>query len=136
MPSSLAALPRIVRTAVIVDDSKIGRFFARNAFTRAGWAVLAEGATGTEAVRLYEMHRPSLMLLDVVLPEMDGLAAAREILARYPEAKLVMCSAFAAREQVLEAHALGVASFLVKPLSAEKLVSVAGEVLVPAGGKP
>jgi len=116
-------------TAIIVDDSKIGRFFARNALARAGWAVLAEGATGPEAIRLYEAYRPDILLLDVVLPELDGIAAARAILAAYPTANVVLCSAFAGKEEVLAARALGVSSFLVKPLAAERLVEAARSVL-------
>ena len=116
-------------TAIIVDDSKIGRFFARNALAQAGWAVLAEGASGPEAIQLYEAYRPDLLLLDVVLPGLDGIAAARAILAAFPRANVILCSAFAGKEEVLAARALGVASFLVKPLAAERLVEVARTVL-------
>jgi len=115
-------------TVVVIDDSKLGRFFAKNALSRAGFAVVAEGTTGREAVELYEKHRPSLLLLDIVLPELDGVSAARTILARAPNARLVICTAFPSRDQVLAARDLGVAHFLLKPMTADKLASVAAEV--------
>ena len=134
MPAALAPMSVSAPTAVVVDDSKIGRFFARNALVRAGWVVLAEGATGLEAVRLYEIHRPDLLLLDVVLPELDGISAARAILQTFPEAKVMLCSAFAGTEEVVEARSLGVVDFLVKPLTAERLVAAA-DVVVHGRGK-
>ena len=133
MPAALAPMSLSAPTAVVVDDSKIGRFFARNALVRAGWVVLAEGATGLEAVHLYEIHRPDLLLLDVVLPEVDGLSAARAILQTFPEANVMLCSAFAGTDEVVEARGLGVVDFLLKPLSAERLVAAAQVVLVARG---
>jgi two-component system chemotaxis response regulator CheY len=122
-------------TAVIVDDSNVARFFARNVLVQLGCTVVAEGASGFDASRLYEAHRPQLLLLDLVLPQRDGLAAAEAIMARFPTANVVLCSAFASREQVLQARSVGVSGFLLKPVSRDRLMTIVGSLIHDPGVK-
>ncbi len=83
---------------LIVDDALIMRMKIREIATKAGWQVVAEAANGTEGVRLFEEHHPDLVTLDMVMPEMDGLAALKAIRRADPKASIVMVSAVNQKE--------------------------------------
>jgi DNA-binding NarL/FixJ family response regulator len=116
-------------TAVIVDDSSTMRKAIAMALGRAGVTVVAEGASGKDALPLYELHRPTLMTLDIVLPEMDGVTAAGLLLSKHPGAALVVCSSLSSREKILACRDAGVAHFLLKPFTPEKVVEVVQTIL-------
>ncbi len=102
-------------TAVIVDDSPLMRAQLRQILTRVGATVIGEAGSGTQLKALYELHRPDLITLDIVMPGMDGVTAALELLSAYPEAKIVMCSSLAARDKILACQRAGVRHYLLKP---------------------
>lgn len=112
-------------TAVIVDDSASIRALLKHALTQAGYSVVAEADSGPPALALYEQHRPTLMMLDIVLPGMDGVKVATELLKRHPEASVVMCSSLTSKDRILACRAVGVAHFILKPFTVEKVVEVA-----------
>ena len=115
-------------TAVVVDDSASIRALLRHALTIAGYDVVAEGQNGAEALTLYEQHRPTLIMLDIVLPVMDGIAAATALLARHPSAQVIMCSSLAARDRILACRAAGVLHFVLKPFDVLKVADIARKV--------
>jgi two-component system, response regulator PdtaR len=88
---------------------------------RAGFSVVAEARDGAEAVALAESEQPDLALLDVKMPELDGIEAARRILERRP-IPVVMVTAFSQRELVQQAVEAGVFGYLVKPFRETDLV--------------
>jgi two-component system, response regulator PdtaR len=88
---------------------------------RAGYTVVAEARDGAEAVALAESEQPDLALLDVKMPELDGIEAARRILERRP-IPVVMVTAFSQRELVQRAVEAGVFGYLVKPFQESDLV--------------
>ena len=100
---------------LIVDDALIMRMKIREVATRAGWTVAAEAASGAEAVQLYETHRPDLVTMDLVMPEMDGLEALRAIRQLDPTASVVMVSAVNQKEKLRECIAAGAVDFVIKP---------------------
>jgi len=100
---------------LIVDDALIMRMKIREVATRAGWTVAAEAKSGSEAVQLYETHRPDLVTMDLVMPEMDGLEALRAIRQLDPEASVVMVSAVNQKEKLRECIAAGAVDFVIKP---------------------
>lgn len=110
--------------AVVIDDSKVMRRVLGISLERAGFEVVAEGETGTVAVELYEQHRPDLITLDIVLPGMDGVGAAEQILRRNPNAVVVMCSSINSRDKILRCRELGVRHFILKPFTIEKVIEV------------
>src|SRR5260370_17733774 len=77
-------------TAVVVDDSSTTRCRLRAELTKLGIGVVAEAGTADSVIELYEQHHPSLMLLDIVLPGIGGIAAAPALLKKYPSATVVM----------------------------------------------
>ena len=108
---------------LIVDDALIMRMKIREIATSAGWTVVAEATNGLEAVQLFQQHRPDLVTLDMVMPEMDGLTALRTIRASHPEANIVMVSAVNQKDKLRECIAEGAMDFVVKPFDSEHLRS-------------
>lgn len=108
---------------LIVDDALIMRMKIREIATQAGWIVIAEAANGADAVKLFDEHRPDMVTLDMVMPEMDGLAALKAIRARAPLANVVMISAINQKDKLRECIAEGAVDFVVKPFDPQRLLS-------------
>lgn len=106
---------------LIVDDALIMRMKIREIATRAGWTVVAEAANGMDGVRMFEKHQPDLVTLDMVMPEMDGLAALKAIRELNPLANVVMVSAVNQKEKLRECIAEGAMDFVVKPFDSDRL---------------
>lgn len=79
--------------------------------------VVGTGANGDDAVALYAEHAPDIALLDIQMPERDGLSAAREILERDPAARVVFLTTFSDDEYIVSALKLGARGYLIKPMS-------------------
>lgn len=108
---------------VLVDDSADVRTLIRTRLSLSGMIeVLAEGGSGAEAIALADQHRPDLMLLDVSMPGIDGLAALPRVLERSPTTRVVMFSGFAEAGLAAETRALGASAFLEKSVSFEDLL--------------
>ena len=120
--------------AIVVDDSPIMRMQLRALLSQAGCTVVGEAASGDELLGLYEKHRPDLVTLDIVMPGKDGVAAATELLARHPNAVVVMCTSLMTREKVLACQRVGVSHYLLKPFQAERAVAVFRHVLARSAG--
>jgi two-component system chemotaxis response regulator CheY len=97
-----------MRTAIVIDDSPIMRTQLKRALTAAGFSVVGEAGTANDLLPLYEKHRPDLVTLDIVMPGRDGASAAVELLERYPEATIVMCTSVTTREKILACQRAGV----------------------------
>ena len=111
-------------SAIIVDDSPVMRAQLRAILTEAGFSVAAEAPNASTLEALYVQHRPDLIALDIVMPGRDGVTAATELLAVYPEAVIVMCSSLASREKIKACKAAGVRHYLLKPIDAELAIQV------------
>jgi two-component system chemotaxis response regulator CheY len=82
-----------------------------------------------EAIRLYRELRPDLTTMDIVMPQMDGITALREIVRLDPAAKVVMCSALGQEALIAEAIEAGASDFIVKPFQPGRVLKVAQSVL-------
>ena len=100
---------------LIVDDALIIRQRIGDIARQSGWEVAAEAADGVEAVRMYRQHKPDLVTLDIVMPNMDGVAALREIIQHDHNARVVMVSAVNQKEKLAECIDAGAIDFIVKP---------------------
>lgn len=110
-------------TIVVVDDAAEVRVLVRTRIRVSGRLTLvAEGSDGAEAVALARRYRPDLMLLDVSMPGMDGLAALPDVLAVSPTTKVVLFSGFEEEGLVERARQLGAAAFIMKSVHVEQLV--------------
>ncbi|MBI5104138.1 MAG: response regulator [Solirubrobacterales bacterium] len=114
---------------LVVDDAAFMRKMVTDAVTNGGHEVVGEAGNGIEAVQRFQELRPDVMTLDITMPEKDGLAALKEIIAVDPGAKVVMCSALGQESKVLESIKLGAKDFVVKPFQADRVVSAIEKAL-------
>jgi AmiR/NasT family two-component response regulator len=120
-----------VARVVIAEDEAIIRLDLKEILTTAGYDVVGETGRGDEAVLLVEEHKPDLAILDIKMPGMDGLRAAREITSRQQVAVLLL-TAFSQRDLIEEARDAGVAAYLVKPFQPRELLPAVADVLARA----
>ncbi len=106
---------------LIADDEAIRVMTLRTQLRALGFEVVAEATNGRQAVELAERHHPDLAILDIKMPELDGIAAAREITARRP-IPVILLTAYSEPELVERATEAGVFAYLVKPVSEEDLL--------------
>jgi DNA-binding NarL/FixJ family response regulator len=102
-------------TVVVADDHCVFRLGLREFLEELpGVHVVAEADTGESAVREAIQHRPDVVLMDIRMPEMDGIAATREIKAELPDTEVLVLSAFDGEEQIVEALEAGARGYLLK----------------------
>jgi len=118
----------VLARVVIAEDEAIIRLDLKEILTSAGYDVVGESGRGDEAVELVARHRPDLAILDIKMPGMDGLRAAREITSQYQVAVMLL-TAFSQRDLIEEARDAGVAAYLVKPFQARELLPAVAGVL-------
>ncbi|MER3461246.1 MAG: response regulator [candidate division GAL15 bacterium] len=106
---------------LIADDEAIRVMTLRTQLRALGFEVVAEATNGQEAVELADRHQPDLAILDIKMPGLDGIAAAREITARRP-VPVILLTAYSEPELVERATEAGVFAYLVKPVSEEDLL--------------
>lgn len=113
-----------MHTLMIADDEALSRFNIRTLVSRSfeGISVVAEAENGYEAVEFYEHHRPDVVIMDIRMPGQSGLEASRQILAAFPNANILICSAYDSFSLVSQALDIGVKGYLLKPLRKDELV--------------
>jgi len=113
---------------LLAEDHLIVRQGLRALLERAGMEVVAEAADGLEAVRLAEKHKPDVAVLDVVMPNLNGLDAARQIMQKVPSTRTALLTMQTEDHQVASALRAGVKAYLLKTQAAEDLVQAIHEV--------
>ena len=103
---------------IVVDDEAVIRMGLRAMLEDAGHQVIGTATNGRAAVVLAEIEKPDLILMDIKMPEMDGLEAARLIMTKHPT-PIVMLTAYSQRELIKQAKAASVFAYLVKPVKEE-----------------
>jgi two-component system, response regulator PdtaR len=114
MPNRVETVPSAALRILVAEDETIIRLDLKETLERAGHEVCAEARDGEEAVALARAERPDLAVLDVKMPRLDGIEAARRILAERP-IPIVMLTAYGQDELVARAVEAGVFGYLVKP---------------------
>jgi NarL family two-component system response regulator LiaR len=107
--------------AIIADDDPFARRMIKDALQRAEIVVIAEAQNGREAVELCLHYRPDVILMDVVMPELDGIAATRTIMKEAPGQRVVLLTSTGEEEMGLVGLRAGAAGFLTKDLDIESL---------------
>jgi response regulator NasT len=126
--SHTEAAQRASIRAIIAEDEAIVRLDLKEILMSAGYEVVGETGHGDEAVRLAAETRPDLAILDVKMPGMSGIEAAREI-TRDARVAVMVLTAFSQRELIEEARDAGVAAYLVKPFRRDELLNAVDNVL-------
>ena len=114
---------------MVVDDAGFMRKMVQTHLTKAGYSDFVEGEDGQKAVELYKELKPDLVIMDITMPNMDGIEALRHIKAVDADAKVVMCSAMGQEAMVMEAIKLGALDFIVKPFKADRIIQTVNKVL-------
>ncbi|MEZ4863578.1 MAG: response regulator transcription factor [Caldilineaceae bacterium] len=113
-----------VITLVLADDHEVVRRGLRMTIAaEEGMVLLGEAATGRDAVRLVQELEPTLVLLDVQMPDLDGVAAAQAICQQHPTTGVIMLTNFAEDAQLYAALDVGVIGYLLKDISGDDLVA-------------
>lgn len=118
------------RTSVmLVDDHSIMRDLLRDALEATGeFEVVAEAADGRQALDLVEEVAPDVIVMDVIMPEMDGIEACREITERLPDTRVLMLTASNERDAIVRSIAAGATGYLQKYSGKEQLLATLREV--------
>jgi two-component system chemotaxis response regulator CheY len=106
---------------MIVDDAMFMRKKCAQVLTQNGYGVV-EAASGAEAITAYQQEKPDCVLLDITMPDMDGIQALKELLEVDPNVKVSMCSAMGQQGMVIEALKLGAMDFVVKPFDVTRVI--------------
>ena len=85
--------------------------------------------SGAEAVKKYDEEKPDMVIMDITMPNMDGLQALKKIRENDPNAKVVMCTAMGQEGMVVDAIKSGAKDFIVKPFNAERIVQTVNTIL-------
>ena len=116
-------------SVLIADDAAFMRMMIKDILTKNGYEVAGEAENGAIAVSKYEETKPDLVLLDITMPEMDGIQALKQIKAKNPAANVIMCSAMGQQAMVIEAIQAGAKDFIVKPFQADRVVEAVKKVI-------
>ena len=119
----------MLKTVLICDDAVFMRTMLADILTQAGFAVIGQAKTGAEAVDKYRELTPDLVTMDIVMPDMGGIDAVKAIMADYPDARILMCSAMGQQSLVIEAIQAGARDFIVKPFQPSRVLEAVQRVL-------
>ncbi|MCL4370473.1 MAG: response regulator [Chloroflexi bacterium] len=109
-------------TLLVVDDAAFMRMRCSKLLSESGYQVI-EAENGVQAVQQYREHHPDAVLLDITMPEMDGLTALREIRKLDPNAKVAMVTAMGQQSTVMEALKAGARDFVLKPFQSDRVLA-------------
>ncbi|NLW22293.1 MAG: response regulator [Tissierellia bacterium] len=114
---------------LIVDDVSFMRMMIKDILTKNGFHVIGEAENGVKAVEKYSELNPDLVIMDITMPEMDGIQAVREIKKIDPNANIIMCSAMGQQAMVIEAIQAGAKDFVVKPFQHDRVIEAVKKAL-------
>src|SRR5271154_5479518 len=119
----------VSHSVLICDDAIFMRTMVSDILTQAGFEVVGEAETGLQAGEKYKQLRPALVTMDIVMPDMGGIDAVREITKFDPNARVLMCSAMGQQALVVEAIQAGAKDFVVKPFQPSRVLEAVQRVL-------
>ncbi len=114
---------------LICDDAAFMRMMIKNVLTKNGYTVAGEAENGKVAVEKYLETKPDLVMMDITMPEMDGIQALKAIKKCDPNAVVIMCSAMGQQAMVIEAIQSGARDFIVKPFNDDRIIEAVKKVV-------
>lgn len=112
----------MAKNILICDDAAFMRMMIKDILTKNGYTVAGEAENGAKAVEKYTELKPDLVLMDITMPEMDGIQALKKIKEADPGATIIMCSAMGQQAMVIESIQSGAKDFIVKPFQADRVL--------------
>ncbi len=116
-------------TVLVCDDAVFMRTMVSDILSQAGFTVVGEAENGKQAVEKYKQLKPDLVTMDIIMPEMGGIEAVKQITQADPGARILMCSAMGQQALVQEALQAGARDFVVKPFQPSRVLEAVQRVL-------
>ena len=117
------------KNILIVDDAAFMRMMIKDILSKNGYTIAGEAENGVKAIEKYNELKPDLVLMDITMPDKDGIQALKDIKGSDPDAKIIMCSAMGQQAMVIEAIQSGAKDFIVKPFQAERVLEAVKKVI-------
>ena len=117
---------------MVVDDSRMVQLQLQKVLSGTDYQVVACCQSGEEAVETYGKVNPDLVTMDILMPGMDGLEAARLILQDHPQARILMISSLTYDDTIDEAKKIGAKGFVYKPFEREQMIQAIEQALTDA----
>jgi two-component system chemotaxis response regulator CheY len=117
------------KRVLIVDDAAFMRMMIKDILAKNGYEIAGEAENGLVAIDKYKEVHPDLVTMDITMPEMDGIAAVKEIVAFDPKARVIMCSAMGQQAMVIDAIQAGAKDFIVKPFQPERVLEAVSKAI-------
>jgi len=114
---------------LLVDDSSLARLMIKDILQANSYAVVGEAENGKAALEMYKKINPMIVIMDIIMPVMDGMEALKEILGYNPQAKIIIVSAISEREYIDKAMQLGTFDYITKPFDEMRLLAAIGKIL-------
>jgi len=114
---------------LLVDDAAFMRKMIKDVLSKSGYTELYEAVDGADAVEKFAEIAPDLVIMDITMPNMDGLEALKAIRAKDGSANVVMCSAMGQESMVMDAVRSGAKDFIVKPFKADRVLKTVSTIL-------
>ena len=119
----------MAKNILICDDAAFMRMMIKDILTKNGYNIVGEAENGAKAVEKYAELKPDLVLMDITMPEMDGIEALKKIKAADANASIIMCSAMGQQAMVIESIQSGAKDFIVKPFQADRVLEAVEKVV-------
>ena len=112
----------MAKSILICDDAAFMRVMIKDILTKNGYEVAGEAENGLKAVEKYNETKPDLVMMDITMPEMDGIQALKKIKEIDANANVIMCSAMGQQAMVIESIQSGARDFIVKPFQPDRVI--------------
>lgn len=119
----------MAKNILICDDAAFMRMMIKDILTKNGYTVVGEAENGAKAIEKYSELKPDLVLMDITMPEMDGIQALKKIKESDAGASVIMCSAMGQQAMVIESIQSGAKDFIVKPFQADRVLEAVRKVV-------
>lgn len=119
----------MAKNILVCDDAAFMRMMIKDILIKNGYNIIGEAENGRKAIDQYRNLSPDLVLMDITMPEMNGIEALREIMRIDADAKIVMCSAMGQQAMVDETAQFGAKGFIMKPFHPEDVIETVKKVI-------
>ena len=119
----------MAKNILICDDAAFMRMMIKDILTKNGYNIAGEAENGVKAIEKYAELKPDLVLMDITMPEMDGIQALKKIKEADAGSMVIMCSAMGQQAMVIESIQAGARDFIVKPFQADRVLEAVKKVV-------
>lgn len=112
----------MAKSILVCDDAAFMRMMIKDILTKGGYLIAGEAENGLKAIEKYKETKPDLVMMDITMPEMDGIQALKKIKEADPSATVIMCSAMGQQAMVIESIQSGAKDFIVKPFDKDRVL--------------